>query len=99
MKGRKGGAMNRYGRRALKHWESFRQEEYAQIQDPISFFSKMGERIEEQIAEMSDLLAGNDPPGETYLAKLGRLNMARLQAEERVMREMLQDPGSEQQVE
>ena len=35
---------------------------------------------------------GPDPPNETYLEKVGRLNMARLQAEEIVLRELLLIP-------
>ncbi len=47
-------------------------------------------------------LAGDDPPAEAYLAKVGRLNMARLQAEEIVLREQilpLPEPGARQDVE
>ena len=39
-------------------------------------------------------LAGDDPAGEGYLEKVGRLRMARLQAEEQVIRETL--PPSEE---
>ena len=46
-----------------------------------------GVEVEAEIAEVAAALAGNDLPGEGFLAKLGRLNMARLQAEERVLSE------------
>jgi hypothetical protein len=34
-------------------------------------------------------LAGDDPPGEDYLAKTARMNTARLEAENQVIRELL----------
>jgi hypothetical protein len=43
-------------------------------------------------------LAGHDPAGEGYLAKVSRLRMARLQAEEQVIRETL-PPSPEDEVE
>jgi hypothetical protein len=42
-----------------------------------------------EIITLSLALAGDDPGNEGYLEKVGRLNMARLKAEEQVMREML----------
>jgi hypothetical protein len=51
------------------------------------FFSTLGEEAARQIADLALELAGDDPPREDYLVKVGRLNMARLQAEEIVLRE------------
>jgi hypothetical protein len=62
---------------------------YAQIEDPEAFFTDLGEEMAEQVVELTDSIAGPDRPGEGYLGKVGRLNMARLSAEEQVMREML----------
>jgi hypothetical protein len=45
----------------------------------------LGEQIAGQIDELADEIAGDDPPGEGYLAKVGRLTAARWQAEEIVM--------------
>lgn len=42
-----------------------------------------------QVNALALSLAGDDPTGEGYLAKVGRLRMARLQAEEHVIRETL----------
>src|SRR5262249_40581804 len=44
---------------------------------------------EEQIEELATALAGDDPGGEDYLEKLGRLRMARFTAESQVLREMV----------
>ena len=79
--------MNQYGAMAERHWRRWLPERYQAIQDPDSFFSILGEETAIQIADLAVVLAGDDPPGEGYLEKVGRLNMARLQAEERVLAE------------
>lgn len=84
--------MNRYGRRALRHWQQHLPTQYAQITDPQKFFATMGETLAEQIEDLAEDLAGPDRPGEGYLAKLGRLNMARTNAEDQVLRETLPEP-------
>jgi hypothetical protein len=81
--------MNHYGAMAQRHWERWLPERYATIQDPDSFFSMLGEEVARQIADLALDLAGDDPPGEDYSVKVGRLNMARLQAEEIVLREQV----------
>jgi Icc-related predicted phosphoesterase len=78
--------MNHYGTTAQRHWERWLPERYATIQDPGSFFLTLGEEVARQIADLALDLVGDDPPGEDYLVKVGRLNMARLQAEEIVLR-------------
>jgi hypothetical protein len=89
--------MNRYGATAKKHWERWLPSRYSQLEDPTEYFSNLGEEISDRVAELSDALAGDDPPGEQYLEKLGRLNMARFNAEAQVLREMaLLDPEDEE---
>ena len=93
--------MNHYGTMARRHWERWLPERYASIREPVSFFSALGEETARQIADLAlDLaldLAGDDPPGEDYLVKVGRLNMARLQAEEIILPEQIllpPEPGA-----
>jgi hypothetical protein len=85
--------MNRYGRAAQQHWQTMRPLQYAQINDPTGFFTRLGETMASQIIELSHSMAGDDTTGETYLQKLGRLRTARLRAEEQILRETL--PPSE----
>jgi hypothetical protein len=85
--------MNRYGTRAQEYWQTHLPSRYAQIDNPIAYFTTLGEEMAAQINSLALSLAGDDPAGEAYLQKVGRLNMARLQAEEQVIREML--PPSE----
>jgi len=90
--------MNRYGARAQKHWKRWLPTRYGQIPDPDNFFASLGDEIRVRIEELSEALAGDDRPGETYLQKLGRLNMARLNAESQAMQEMAllePEPGAD----
>lgn len=88
--------MNRYGQRALNHWRQFLPERYSQIPKPEDYFSTLGEEAETQIQDLELQLAGRDTPGEGYLEKVGRLNMARLRAEEMVMADLLPTPSEDE---
>jgi hypothetical protein len=81
--------MNDYGRLAMVHWRRWLPARYAAIQDPEVFFSTLGRQAENQVLDLAEQLEGPDLPGETYLEKVGRLNMARMQAEELVLREVI----------
>ena len=81
--------MNEYGRMALEHWRRWRPGEFSAIDDPQEHFSTLGEQAQQQISELTDQLAGPDPVGEGYLAKVGRLNSARSRAREMVVRELI----------
>jgi hypothetical protein len=81
--------MNRYGRLAQAHWATWRPNELSQIPDPEGFFTRLGVDVERQVEELAAALAGDDPGGEDYLQKLGRLRMSRLTAESQVLREQV----------
>ena len=81
--------MNDYGRLAMMHWRRWLPTRYATIQDPEVFFSTLGRQAENQVLDLAEQLEGPDLPGEGYLEKVGRLNMARMQAEELVLREVI----------
>jgi hypothetical protein len=88
--------MNRYGRMAQAHWQRWLPSRYREIPDPSSFFTTLGQEVEEQVVSLSLEIAGDDPAGESYLDKVGRLNMATLQAEEIVLAErvlLAAEPG------
>lgn len=75
----------------------WRPDDLSQIADQETFFSTLGLEVETQVDQLAADLAGTDLAGEQYLAKLGRLRMARLMAEEQVLHEMvLSLPDSEQ---
>jgi hypothetical protein len=91
--------MNQYAAMAEQHWRRWLPSRVAEMEDPASFFSDLGDAVAEQIEELTADLAGDDPAGETYLDKVGRLNMARLRAEEMVLAESVllpAEPGVEE---
>jgi len=81
--------VNQYGVMAQNHWRRWLPQRYSRIPDPEAFFAALGEEVMREVLELADGLAGADRPGETYLDKVGRLNMARLNAESQVLRELV----------
>jgi hypothetical protein len=84
-----------YGELLRRQWEGCLPEIYQQIRDPGNFFAVLGEVIAQRIDEHADDLAGDDPPGEGYLAKVARLTAARDHAQQRVLSEYLLIPPGE----
>ncbi|HTU58302.1 MAG TPA: hypothetical protein VMF89_07705 [Polyangiales bacterium] len=80
--------MNRYGRIAHKHWMEHLPSRFGAIKDPEAFFTTLGEQIEERVDELSQAIAGDDPVGESYLEKVGRLNEAKQSAEATALQEI-----------
>ncbi len=92
--------MNHYGAMAQRHWARWLPSQYAMIQNPERYFTDLGERASDRIAELADEFAGDQPPGEEYLDRVGRLGQARRQAEEIVLHEMIllePEPGADQE--
>jgi hypothetical protein len=79
--------VNRYGLMAQQHWAQWLPRRYAAISAPGSYFSTLGQEVAQQIEDLTAELAGDDQPGEEYLAKAGRLTAARSRAEEIVLPE------------
>lgn len=78
-----------YAAQAQAHWSRWRPGELQTMTDPAAFFADLGHQAAQQIEHLADSLAGQDPPGEDYLAKLGRLRMAQFTAQTQVIRELL----------
>jgi hypothetical protein len=92
--------MNTYGKFALEAWRTTAPAEYALIPDPVQWFEALGEEASVRVEDLTRELAGPDPAGETFLEKWGRLNAAKLQAEEIVRAEMLTpDPSVQEEPE
>jgi hypothetical protein len=77
--------VNRYGLMAQRHWAQWLPRRYATISEPDSYFSTLGQEVAQRIEDLTQELAGDDQPGEEYLAKAGRLTAARSRAEEIVL--------------
>ncbi len=64
-------------------------------QETEDFFRRLGAQIEEQVQQGEDQIAGPAPVGETYLQHVGRLRMARAQAQEIALADLLYDTPPE----
>jgi hypothetical protein len=85
--------MNRYGRRLMRQMQETDPTRFASLPDPEQHFTMLGEQLGVEIEQLAQSIAGPDRPGETYLEKVGRLNMARLNAESDLIAEaMIRDP-------
>jgi hypothetical protein len=89
--------VNQYGEMARRHWARWLPDRFAAIGNPQTFFTDLGEEAEQKIEALAWELAGDDPPGEDYLAKAGRLGEARHRAEQIILNEMIllpPEPGA-----
>jgi hypothetical protein len=68
-------------------WPWFGPPWYEQVEDLDAYLAAYWCALHLSAAELAELLAGDDPPGEGYLAKAARLTAARLQAGEIVSHE------------
>jgi hypothetical protein len=84
-----GRSMNEYGVLAERHWRRWLPRRVEQLVDPDDFFAALGEEAASRFADLTANLAGVDPPGETVLERMRRLNAAALRAEEMVVSEMV----------
>lgn len=81
-----------WARIAAEAWESIAPTAYGLIEDPKTFFSRLGARAEQRIEELSIQMQGIDRPDETPFQKAGRINQARMAAAEIVRAEMIEPP-------
>ena len=76
--------MNRYGQLAMDRMRALQPGVLAGIEDPDSFFSRLGEELERQVDRLEQQITGPVRPGETYLERLARRREARITAESEV---------------
>jgi hypothetical protein len=84
--------LNYYGELVRRQRQRCLPDVCQQVRDPGAFFAVLGEVIAQRIDELADHLAGDDPPGEGYLAKVTRLTAARDRAKGQVLSEYLLVP-------
>lgn len=87
--------MNRFGRIAQERWKALAPTAYAQIVDPSSHFSSLGESAEKAWIDLADEMTGPDVEGETYFEKVGRINAARSRAQEMIEADWLTPPADQ----
>lgn len=83
--------MNRLATMAAEHWATHRPDELAKIPEQArqAHFQELADEAQAEVETLAESLAGPDPTGEPYLAKVGRLREARAAAEAQVIREMI----------
>lgn len=89
---------NRYAAMARRHYEAHLLAALAQIPEAErdGFFSTLGGQIADLVESYELALRGPDPVAEEFMARLGRFQMARAQAEERALAEVLAAPSPEE---
>jgi hypothetical protein len=83
--------MNEHGRHAMEIMKKHDPQTYAQIADPETHFSTLGEEMAERILDLSRQLAPKRTADQDTLEILGNMNMAKLRAREMVYQEMIYD--------
>lgn len=54
--------MNPWGRRAMEHWQTHLPEKYAGLDDPVEYFTRLGEEAAARYLEIRDgMLEGLNP--------------------------------------
>lgn len=81
--------MNHYGLRAMRHWQTFLPNRYAQLPDPQEYFTTLGSQVQTAIIELAADRAAEEGPAPTFLDQAGRLSRIRAQAEEQILAEQV----------
>lgn len=81
--------MNRYGAMAKAHWAEYLPSRYRQIEDPETFFEQLGVEADREVAARVAAMPTGEVERLPEDERPGWWNMARLMAEEAVVREML----------
>lgn len=88
--------LNRFGKFALEAWSTLAPTALSQIPDPQRHFSALGEQAFSAWVDLWPQLVEPDVPGEDTFAKVGRIEAAKMQAEEMIRAEWL-TPAEDQQ--
>ncbi|SFQ31123.1 hypothetical protein SAMN05421854_110220 [Amycolatopsis rubida] len=89
--------MNHYGAQTQEHWRKHRAAEYAQIEDPATFFTAKGKEIAAEIERRTNEAEQQQQAGQStdFMANLASLNNVSTTVRDEVMREMaFTEPGS-----
>lgn len=91
--------MSLYERKIRTYYETYLPSRVKAMPDPETFYRRQAAEVARQIRVLETPLVGKDDPGEEFLGKVGRLQTARRQAEEKILGEVLYsltpEPGTE----
>ena len=85
--------LSQLARIAWEEWEEYAPTAFGMLRDPRTFFSRLGERAQEQESQLAAAMQGPDKPGESTMAKAGRIQQATNAAREQVIVEMCRPPA------
>ena len=81
--------MNHYGTKALLHWRAYLPTSYGRLEDPMRFFTDLGEQADAETEDRYLDYAGPDLPWESAEEKQERLTQAMNRAVEEVSAELM----------
>ena len=87
--------LDHYAAAAEAHMRINLADRYSQIENPESYFRRLGEQIAAQVAQLETALAASEPASEDYLTRVGQLTSARARAEEIVFVDLVYLPAEE----
>ncbi|MFK4637137.1 hypothetical protein [Paenarthrobacter histidinolovorans] len=82
--------MNEHGKHAMETMKNHDPASFAQIEDPETYFTKLGEEIQERIWDLGEALTPTRGQEEA-LEYIGLVNMAKFNARSQVYQEMIYD--------
>lgn len=85
--------LSQLARIAWEEWEEYAPTAFGMLRDLRTFFSRLGERAQEQESQLAAAMQGPDKPGESMMAKAGRIQQATNAAREQVIVEMCRPPA------
>lgn len=85
--------LSQLARIAWEAWQEYAPTAFGMLRDPRTFFSRLGERAQEQESQLAAAMQGPDKPGESTMAKAGRIQQATNAAREQVIVEMCRPPA------
>ncbi|MEU5476826.1 hypothetical protein [Streptomyces mirabilis] len=86
--------MNQYGIDAMAYWKRWLPARYAALPFPDTYFTVLGEQVEQQVGDLWDELVRRDqaPPEETHEERAGRLGLLKEEAVRAVTDDLVRLP-------
>jgi hypothetical protein len=81
--------MNRYGAMAKSHWQEWLPSRYRRLENPDKYFEQLGTEAHEQLEALVEAMLATEPPDLPARDREGWRAMARLNAEDQIIREMI----------
>lgn len=81
--------MNKYAILAQEHWKKVAPARYRELENPVEYFTDLGDQVLAQISAILDQTERKVDPDLPYLEKVGTLNALRRQAEEVVLTDLV----------